>query len=44
MQLEDNSLLFNSRFESGNLRRVFKTGENEYNLILDFDTLNDGYS
>jgi len=34
---EDNTLIFESRFESGNLRRAVKIGENEYNLILKYD-------
>jgi len=29
--------VFESRFESGNLRRAVKIGENEYNLILKYD-------
>lgn len=34
---EDKTLIFESRFESGNLRRAVKVGENEYNLILKYD-------
>jgi len=34
---EDNTLIFESRFESGNLRRAVKIGEYEYNLILKYD-------
>ena len=34
---DDNTLIFESRFESGNLRRAVKIGENEYNLVLKFD-------
>ena len=33
----DTTLVFESRFESGNLRRAVKIGENEYNLILKYD-------
>ena len=33
----DNTLIFESRFESGNLRRVVMMGENTYNLILKYD-------
>jgi len=34
----DNTLIFESRFESGNLRRVVKLNEpNSYNLILKYD-------
>jgi len=34
---DDKTLIFESRFESGNLRRAVKVGENEYNLILKYD-------
>lgn len=34
---EDSTLIFESRFESGNLRRAVKIGEHEYNLILKYD-------
>ena len=34
---DDSTLIFESRFESGNLRRAVKIGENEYNLILKYD-------
>ena len=34
---EDNTLIFESRFESGNLRRAVKTAENEYNLVMKYD-------
>jgi len=35
---QDNTLIFESRFESGNLRRAVATGEpNCYNLILKYD-------
>jgi hypothetical protein len=34
---DDTTLIFESRFESGNLRRAVKIGENEYNLILKYD-------
>lgn len=30
-------MIFESRFESGNLRRAVKIGESEYNLILKYD-------
>ena len=33
----DNTLVFESRFESGNLRRAVQVGEYEYDLILKFD-------
>lgn len=40
--LKDSTLLFNSKFESGNLREVEKVNDLEYNLYLNFDfnTLN----
>lgn len=34
---DDNTLIFESRFESGNLRRVQKIGDYEYNLFLRYD-------
>ena len=34
---EDNTLIFESRFESGNLRRAVKIAENEYNLVMKYD-------
>jgi hypothetical protein len=34
---EDTTLIFESRFESGNLKRANRIGENEYNLILKYD-------
>ncbi|XP_078419519.1 cytosolic carboxypeptidase 2-like [Cetorhinus maximus] len=34
---QDNTLIFEARFESGNLQKVFKVGEHEYNLILRTD-------
>lgn len=30
----DKTLVFESRFESGNLAMAFKTTDNEYNLVL----------
>ena len=33
----DNTLIFESRFESGNLRRAVQVGEFEYDLILKYD-------
>ena len=33
----DSTLIFESRFESGNLRRVLNIGDNNYNLILKYD-------
>ncbi|XP_048455975.1 cytosolic carboxypeptidase 3-like [Rhincodon typus] len=34
---QNNTLIFESRFESGNLEKVFKVGEYEYNLMLRTD-------
>jgi cytosolic carboxypeptidase protein 2/3 len=34
---QDTTLVFESRFESGNLRRAVKVGETEYDLILKYD-------
>ena len=34
---QDNTLQFESRFESGNLRRAVQVGESEYDLILKYD-------
>lgn len=36
-QKNDATLIFESRFESGNLRRAVQVGENEYDLILKYD-------
>lgn len=33
----DNTLIFESRFESGNLRRAVQVGDYEYDLILKYD-------
>lgn len=33
----DSTLIFESRFESGNLRRAVQVGEYEYDLILKYD-------
>ena len=33
----DTTLIFESRFESGNLRRAVQIGENEYDLMLKYD-------
>jgi cytosolic carboxypeptidase protein 2/3 len=41
---EDNTLLFESRFESGNLRRAIQVYEYEYDLILKSDYNTRGYT
>jgi hypothetical protein len=34
----ENTLIFDSRFESGNLHKAIKLTDNEYNLLIDYDT------
>lgn len=41
---KDKVLLFDSKFESGNLHKAVKISENEYNLWVDFDTETKGYT
>lgn len=41
---DDNTLLFESRFESGNLRRAIQVYEYEYDLILKPDYNTRGYT
>lgn len=41
---EDTILVFESRFESGNLRRVIQKCEFEYNLILSTDYNTNGHT
>ena len=38
------SLVFTGKFESGNLRRVFRVGCYEYNLFLSYDVLTQGHT
>ena len=38
------SLTFSGKFESGNLRRVFRVGCYEYNLFLSYDVLTQGHT
>ncbi len=40
----DNTLIFESRFESGNLQAAYKMNENLYNLVIQNDTNTSGYS
>ena len=40
----DNTLVFESRFESGNLRRVFKKSDQEYELLLKTDHDTNSYT
>ena len=41
---EDRTLLFESRFESGNLDIAVKVSDSEYNLILQDDVNTNGYT
>ena len=41
---QDNTLKFDSKFESGNLYKAVKVNENEYNLLLNFDTETKGFT
>ena len=41
---KDNTLVFESRFESGNLLAAIKTSENEYDLILQNDINTNGHT
>lgn len=40
----DDTLIFESRFESGNLMKAFRVGLNEYNLYLNPDTNNNKHT
>ena len=40
----DKTLVFESRFESGNLAMAFKLSDNEYNLILQNDVNTKGHT
>jgi len=40
----DETLVFESRFESGNLRRVYQTGDYEYDLHLKSDYSTNSYT
>mmetsp|Transcript_4988 Transcript_4988/g.18739 ORF Transcript_4988/g.18739 Transcript_4988/m.18739 type:complete len:969 (-) Transcript_4988:1282-4188(-) len=44
MSKDDNTLVFESRFESGNLRRAIQVYEYEYDLILKFDVNTRGHT
>lgn len=41
---ETHVLKFDSRFESGNLHKAIKLSENEYNLLLNYDTETQGHT
>ena len=41
---EDTTLIFESRFESGNLLAAIKVSENEYDLILQNDINTNGHT
>ena len=40
----EKTLKFDSKFESGNLHKAIKVSDNEYNLILEYDTETKGYT
>jgi hypothetical protein len=40
----DKTLVFESRFESGNLGLAAKVSDSEYKLVLQNDTLTNGYT
>ncbi len=40
----DRTLIFESRFESGNLRRAVQVGDYEYDLILKYDFATNSYT
>ena len=40
----EDSLRFNSKFESGNLKKAIRLNDSEYNLYLEFDTETLGYT
>ena len=42
--IPEDSLRFNSKFESGNLKKAVKIREKEYNLFLDYDIETKGYT
>ena len=41
---QEDTLKFDSRFESGNLHKAIKISENEYDLILNYDTETKGHT
>ena len=41
---DDETLVFESRFESGNLDLAIKISDNEYNLVLQNDSLSNGHT
>ena len=41
---EDKTLIFNSRFEAGNLALVIKVSDTEYKLVMQNDTLTKGHN
>lgn len=42
--INDKTLVFESRFESGNLAMAFKLSDNEYNLVLSNDINTKGHT
>jgi len=43
-EIKENSIFFNSQFESGNLKEVEKVNDLEYNLYLNYDFNTDNYT
>ena len=43
LAIPSNTLRFSSKFESGNLRKAIRINENEYRLLLEYDTDTLGY-
>jgi hypothetical protein len=41
---DEDTLIFDSHFESGNLRKAIKVSANQYNLMLDYDTETQTYT
>ena len=41
---DDNTLIFESRFESGNLLAAIKVSDNEYDLVLQNDINTNGHT
>ena len=44
LSVDEDTLFFDSKFESGNLRRVYRISPTEYNLLLEFDLSTENYS
>ena len=44
LSVDEDTLFFDSKFESGNLRRVYRIAPTEYNLLIEFDLSTENYS